>query len=367
MFVFGGTLLGLAIAKRNALGGLLIGASLGFGVQVHFWWMHGVLGLGLASLLILRFRLLISKAFWLAAIGFTVVGWSNLYNFFLGGMGNPTGAVDYYRAYITAFTSLEQSLPWLLDGQIVLKLFQRRTAHPHASCYAANNAGPADLFGHFAKLGADHNRYLLWVGLACIGCFMAINFMMPYIRPHYLVVVAACAYLWTAIYIDGLWSRGLKKTALAAALVICVYGAGMFLINGPLHQYPKITNPYQGERGDPSRVLWVTSLHYFPTKLLYQELVKKSRLFCSPTMLIKANLWFWERSDNIGRRGAMLSGFEKDALLVLYRPEDAFDPSWPVTKRKLEREAPDILIPFKLPASIEDKFEVYSLKYSYKK
>jgi hypothetical protein len=188
----------------------LIGASLGFGVQVHFWWMHGVLGLGLASLLILRFRLLISKAFWLAAIGFTVVGWSNLYNFFLGGMGNPTGAVDYYRAYITAFTSLEQSLPWLLDGQIVLKLFNAELLIPMLPVMPLIMLGLL-IYWPFAKLGADHNRYLLWVGLACIGCFMAINFMMPYIRPHYLVVVAACAYLWTAIYIDGLWSRGLKR------------------------------------------------------------------------------------------------------------------------------------------------------------
>jgi hypothetical protein len=130
LFIFGGALLGLAIARNKAVGGLITGGLLGLGVEVHFWWMHVVVGSGLAALIMLRLKLLRTKSFWLALVAFVLVSHGILLNYFSGSINSPTGSVDFMRAWITGLSSLEMVVPWMLSGQAALELLNAELIVP---------------------------------------------------------------------------------------------------------------------------------------------------------------------------------------------------------------------------------------------
>ncbi len=362
MFVLGGGLLGLTLCSRTSWGGVLTGVMLGLGAIVHLWWLHAILGFFAASLLMLRQRLFKSKAFWLGLAAFCMVAYPNCLQLIIGGQYNPTGAVDPARALTIVATSLMRALPWILDGSLVMKLHNTALSVPMFHLITITIAGML-LYWPFAGLGSRHNRILIWLALTVSASLYTLAFMVPYIRPHYFIALCALIILWAAVYLDGLWKRGARNASMIVLALLTLYGGGMFLVNGPLNLNPKITAAYQEKDPHPTHKVWANSQHFLPKRNLYQALLDKGYKICIPNMKILASLWFFERSDVVGRRGFLISRENKGSILVYFsEPDLLWRGRGAAIRNILEAKIPEILQPINLPSGLADKYKAYVIK-----
>ena len=82
-------------------------------------------------------------------------------------------------------------------------------------------------------------------------------------------------------------ARGARKIAVLCLALVSVYGAVMFMLNGPLNYNPVITQPYQGTQGDPAKVLWYNSQYFFFRHDLYREVAEMEKPVCIPNHHIR--------------------------------------------------------------------------------
>ncbi len=357
MFILGGSLLGLALARRTVWGGVLIGAFLGFGLIIHVWWLHLAAGLGTAAFFMLRGKLLRSKSFWATAAVFIAVGHTALFKLISGNMHNPTGDIDLLRTAIVGLNSLKE-LPDIISGKMVLLHFNGQLAVPIYPLVPLLILALVFVWP-FAKTGTRHRQVLQWTGLACCGGFICLSVISPWIRDYYYMIIAALIFLWSAVFIDCLWERGVRKIALAIMVVMAVYGGGIYLINGPFNYNPPIKEAYQTERSDPARNYWNNSQNYFFKHELYAALAKLGRSFSVLSLSLRAPLWFLERTDTVGRYGLLMADYKKDSVLLLYSQMNRHSPATLTKRSMIESAGPVGLRPLALPANLADKYKAY--------
>jgi hypothetical protein len=359
-FVLGACLYGLALVRNSNWPGLIMGALLGFGMVLHVWWLHFIAGFGLALVIMLRFKLLKSWAFWLGLAGLALVGHEVLAMLLFGDVHNPTGGVDLGRALTVAVTSLTQGMPWLLSGDMVMKVLNGEPLMPIYPVVPLIMLALL-IYWPFAKLGREYNRALAWAVIAACGSFLALAVLSPMIKAYYFVIILALCLIWLAIYLDGLWSRGLVKVALPLVLLTAVYSGAVFLINGPLNYNPPVVSAYQLKRHDPAKGFWNNSQHYFFQQELYDFLANLGRPVVAPNVRLGGPLWFLERSDSVGRRGYLMSKYLKGSVAVYFADYDMYHRGELRKRCQIEATGPKVRKRVELPSHLADKFVAYIL------
>ena len=219
------------------------------------------------------------------------------------------------------------------------------------------------LYWPFAGLDRRHNAILAWIGLCWLGGLIVLGFIVPMIKGRFFLVIALLSYLWLAVCLDGLMARGARKIAVLCLALISVYGAMMFMLNGPLNYNPHIDKPYQGAHGDPAKVLWYNSQYFFFRHDLYREVAKMDKPVCIPNHHIRGAVWFLERSDLVGRRGYVMCDEQRGGILIFHAAGDPFLRGPTARARKvLEGQIGTTLKPYELSPKVEDKYKAYLIQ-----